>query len=110
MGIENQKLQVGAGCKGIVKEFNTEKGSGSVRSTGTEVLIKRSDCLGGEPVAGDTIAFDVVEDPATGKLRAANVTGGSGPVVETRPIVQAAGGGRGGSRGYGSRTQIRGRP
>merc|ERR1712039_175641 len=98
--IQNQKLEQSAGCKGIVKSFNVEKGFGFVHSTGSEVFIHRTDCRGGEPISGDTVIFDVVEDPATGKLRASNVMGGSAPLIETRPIVQASAG-RG--RGYGGR-------
>merc|ERR1711920_925635 len=84
--IENQKLEPAIGCKGMVKSFDVDKGFGFIRSTGSEVFVHRSDCRGGEPVAGDTVTFDVVEDPATGKLRAANVIGGSAPLIETRPI------------------------
>lgn len=65
--------------QGTVKLFDAYKGWGFIECEGQDVYVHISDCVGGRPVQGDLLTFDLSESiQRPGQMRAANVVGGSG--------------------------------
>eukprot|EP00747_Dinoflagellata_sp_TGD_P164075 gnl/TRDRNA2_/TRDRNA2_183514_c0_seq1.p2 gnl/TRDRNA2_/TRDRNA2_183514_c0~~gnl/TRDRNA2_/TRDRNA2_183514_c0_seq1.p2 ORF type:complete len:196 (-),score=54.48 gnl/TRDRNA2_/TRDRNA2_183514_c0_seq1:314-901(-) len=104
---------LGSGAsRGTVKSFNAEKGWGFITCnvTGVDVFVHIRDCQGGQPQAGDTVAFDQEPSPTKpGQMKASNVTGG------TQPLNMGGKGGYdmgswGGKGGYGAMTGDWGMP
>eukprot|EP00747_Dinoflagellata_sp_TGD_P164983 gnl/TRDRNA2_/TRDRNA2_185707_c0_seq1.p1 gnl/TRDRNA2_/TRDRNA2_185707_c0~~gnl/TRDRNA2_/TRDRNA2_185707_c0_seq1.p1 ORF type:complete len:331 (-),score=70.83 gnl/TRDRNA2_/TRDRNA2_185707_c0_seq1:155-1078(-) len=66
---------------GIVKSF-TDGGFGFITANdGTEHFVHVSDCPFSKPMQGDTVAFDVADNPIKpGTTKAVNVIGGTAPI------------------------------
>ena len=77
--------------------FNDEKGFGFVvqDNGGPELFVHRNGVSGGGLLEGDLVQFDEIIDDRTGKLKATNVTGGTGGESWGRP------GKGGGKKGFG---------
>merc|ERR1719188_2293457 len=55
---------MGAGTyQGQVKSFNPAKGFGFVICEGQEIFVHARDCCGGLPKQGETVAFDLEDNP-----------------------------------------------
>merc|ERR1719442_213342 len=67
-------------CQGTVKSFSEKDGWGFIQYNGQDVFVHIRDCQGGRPQAGDTVSFDLDPDQfkGDGRMKASNVTGGTG--------------------------------
>jgi len=67
-------------CKGLVKSYSEQKAWGFLTYEGQDVFFHVKDMVDGSaPVTGDTLQFDLEDNPSKpGSLKAKNVTGGSG--------------------------------
>eukprot|EP00448_Togula_jolla_P000077 CAMPEP_0170607602 /NCGR_PEP_ID=MMETSP0224-20130122/21141_1 /TAXON_ID=285029 /ORGANISM="Togula jolla, Strain CCCM 725" /LENGTH=144 /DNA_ID=CAMNT_0010932777 /DNA_START=57 /DNA_END=491 /DNA_ORIENTATION=+ len=65
---------------GTVKFFNDEKGFGFISQDdgGMDVFVHRNDVSGGGLLDGDNVFYDEMMDNRNGKLKATNVSGGTG--------------------------------
>lgn len=96
---------------GVVKKYNSDKGFGFIVPQGTnqDLFVLRTDVLGGSLQAGDKVNFDEGFNERTGKPKAVNVTGGTGPVGKGEG---EGGGGKGkgkrGDKGKGGPKQLPG--
>lgn len=84
---------------GTVKSFNPEKGFGFIEIQGQDnnIFFHTRQCVGSQPVAGDSVKFDL--EPSQhkqGQFQATNVTGGS------VPLGSGKGGKAAGKGGYGA--------
>eukprot|EP00931_Biecheleriopsis_adriatica_P067166 TRINITY_DN41353_c0_g1_i1.p1 TRINITY_DN41353_c0_g1~~TRINITY_DN41353_c0_g1_i1.p1 ORF type:complete len:172 (-),score=63.28 TRINITY_DN41353_c0_g1_i1:59-574(-) len=70
----------GGNTQGTVKWFNEMKGYGFIEKDDKAYFVHASDVVGGTPVEGDTVWFDVApdENKNSEKMCAKNVVGGSG--------------------------------
>lgn len=81
-------------CQGTVKSFNAMKGFGFVDYQGTDVFFHIRDCQGNPPQQGDLLTFDTApSDKDPSKLKASNVSGGTGSAQGATggPPVQGTG-------------------
>lgn len=73
----------GGKVQGTLKTWNSEKGFGFVSVSGSpDIFLHAADCIGGQPLVGDLLTFDVEpsqKKDGSSNLKARNVTGGSGP-------------------------------
>merc|ERR1740133_338593 len=84
-------------CYGTVKSFNGGKGYGFISHEGTDVFFHQRDMVDGStPQAGDSLQFDLEENPQkAGSMKAKNATGGTG-------WPEDKGKGKGKDKGYGA--------
>merc|ERR1740123_1748348 len=82
---------------GTVKFFNDEKGFGFITQDdgGVDLFVHRNGVSGGGLEEGDNVRYDETYDDRSGKQRADNVSGGSGP---------EGGKGGGGKSGFGGKS------
>merc|ERR1719215_1424310 len=68
-------------CSGTMKSFNQFNGFGFLTHNGTDIFVHKDDCVDGlVPQKGDTVAFDIADNPKKpGSKRATNVSGGTAP-------------------------------
>lgn len=74
--------QMAGMISGVVKSFNPSKGFGFIEVPGTpDVFLHLNNCVGSQPVVGDTVSFSVeTSNSRPGQMIAKNVTGGSAPL------------------------------
>eukprot|EP00747_Dinoflagellata_sp_TGD_P074156 gnl/TRDRNA2_/TRDRNA2_158210_c2_seq1.p2 gnl/TRDRNA2_/TRDRNA2_158210_c2~~gnl/TRDRNA2_/TRDRNA2_158210_c2_seq1.p2 ORF type:complete len:113 (-),score=33.05 gnl/TRDRNA2_/TRDRNA2_158210_c2_seq1:102-440(-) len=84
---------------GVVKFFNDEKGFGFITPNdgSGDIFVHRTQVQGGTPQEGDNVFYDAGTDDRTGKSKAFNVTGGTGPEGGS------FGGGKGGGKPSGGK-------
>eukprot|EP00747_Dinoflagellata_sp_TGD_P112959 gnl/TRDRNA2_/TRDRNA2_171601_c0_seq4.p2 gnl/TRDRNA2_/TRDRNA2_171601_c0~~gnl/TRDRNA2_/TRDRNA2_171601_c0_seq4.p2 ORF type:complete len:268 (+),score=57.32 gnl/TRDRNA2_/TRDRNA2_171601_c0_seq4:77-805(+) len=67
--------------RGIVKSFGPTGYGFITAADGSDIFVHISNCDKNRPQAGDTVAFDIEDNPAKpGTLKAVNVTGGTAPL------------------------------
>lgn len=84
-------------CQGVVKNFNDGKGWGFILYQGQDVFVHIKDCQASKPCTNDAVKFDLdAEKAAQGKMKAINVTGGTGSLDAVKGQGKGQGFGPGG--------------
>eukprot|EP00928_Gymnodinium_smaydae_P089655 TRINITY_DN73582_c0_g1_i1.p1 TRINITY_DN73582_c0_g1~~TRINITY_DN73582_c0_g1_i1.p1 ORF type:complete len:659 (+),score=92.46 TRINITY_DN73582_c0_g1_i1:90-2066(+) len=72
-GKGKRNFETASNCKGRVKMFSDDRGFGFINYPEGEIFMHRTDCVGAQPLEGDRVTFDVVQDQRSGRTRAVNV-------------------------------------